>query len=171
MKKCILLFVVAVTVLLGGCSNRGSKVVNSESLRPVLIIDPGHGGADGGAVANDGSIESVINLEVSLKMEALCGLLGYECMMTRDSETLDYPDDAKTIRAKKLADQKNRLQLVNSQPNAVMISIHQNIYSTSSPSGAQALYAPCAASYCALRSAFASRSAFLAAASSALYFV
>ena len=35
----------------------------------VLIIDAGHGGADGGAVAADGTVESVINLAIAQKLE------------------------------------------------------------------------------------------------------
>lgn len=106
----------------------------------LIILDPGHGGADGGAVAADGSKESELNLSVALKAEMLLCFLGRECIMTRSSELIDYPDSAKTIRAKKIADQKARVKLINSYPSAVLISIHQNIYPSLSPKGAQALY-------------------------------
>ena len=108
---------------------------------PVLIIDAGHGGADGGAVAADGSVESVINLSIAGRLEAMAGLFGVETLMTRESEDIDYPDGADTISKMKRADQNARVQLINSVPNGVLISIHQNFYPDSRPSGAQVLYA------------------------------
>ncbi len=108
----------------------------------TLIIDPGHGGEDGGAVSVTGAYESEINLAISLKLRDMMNFFGINTVMTRDSESIDYPDSADTIKAKKTADQKNRLELINSTPNSVLISIHQNQYTGPSPFGAQALYAP-----------------------------
>ena len=44
----------------------------------VLIIDPGHGGVDGGAVGADGTVESQINLAIGLQMEELAQLIGLD---------------------------------------------------------------------------------------------
>lgn len=106
----------------------------------VLIIDAGHGGEDGGAVTSDGVPESGINLGIAQKLEALCGLFGVDCVMTRDSQELDYPDTAKTTAQRKSADQKARAELINSQEDAVLVSIHQNFYPDSRPFGCQVLY-------------------------------
>ena len=108
---------------------------------PVLVIDAGHGGADGGAVAADGSVESEINLAVALRLEALASLFGVETVMTRESEDIAYPESADTLAKMKSADQNARVSLVNSVPDGVLISIHQNYYPDSRPSGAQVLYA------------------------------
>lgn len=107
-----------------------------------LIIDPGHGGEDGGSVSKKGTVESGINLSIALKLESLCGFLGINTILTRESEEIDYPPEAYTVRARKTADQKARVSLINNTPNAVLISIHQNCYPSSLPFGAQALYAP-----------------------------
>lgn len=107
----------------------------------TLIIDPGHGGADGGAVSLSGAYESAINLDISLKMRDLAGFFGIVPVMTRDSEELAYPEDATTIRAKKVADQRARVELITSTENAVLISIHQNKFTSASPKGAQVFYA------------------------------
>ena len=48
----------------------------------VVIIDPGHGGEDGGAVADDGTEESGINLAVSLRLEGIFRFLGVPTEMT-----------------------------------------------------------------------------------------
>lgn len=107
---------------------------------PVLIIDPGHGGEDGGAVSNGGVIESGINLDISLKMRDFCALFGISPVMTRNSETIDYPEDLTSLSSKKVYDQKSRVELINSYDNAVLVSIHQNIFPSSKPFGAQVLY-------------------------------
>lgn len=112
----------------------------------VLIIDPGHGGADGGAVSQDGMTESSVNLAIAHKLNTLCRLFGTEAIMTRCEEALAYPDDAESIRQKKVWDQNARVELTNSTDNAVLISIHQNTYPDPRPSGAQVLYSDMPAS-------------------------
>lgn len=141
-KRIFVLFILSVYafLMLSGCTRMTSVSALSTSRFSTLIIDAGHGGADGGAVAKDGSKESEINLAVAQKLDALSGLFGIHSIMTRTSEELDYPQGADSIRAKKVADQKARVELINSTPNAILISIHQNLYPSPSPSGAQALY-------------------------------
>ncbi len=112
----------------------------------VLIIDAGHGGADGGAVAADGTVESEINLAVAVRLKQLAGLFGAETLMTRESEGIAYPEDAGSTAEMKRADQHARLELINSCPEGVLISIHQNFYPDSRPSGAQVFYAAYAGS-------------------------
>ena len=108
--------------------------------KPVLVIDAGHGGLDGGAVSGSGDRESEINLSIAQRLYDLCRLLGRESVMTRSSETLDYPPDAVSVREKKVWDQKRRAELINALPDAVLISIHQNLYPDARPSGTQVLY-------------------------------
>lgn len=112
-----------------------------EQAMPVLIIDAGHGGEDGGASTAAGVLESGINLAVAEKLDSLAGLFGVETVMTRTSEAIDYPAEAETTAQRKRADQSARLQLINSIPGAVLISIHQNFYPDARPSGPQVFYA------------------------------
>lgn len=109
---------------------------------PVLVIDAGHGGADGGAVASDSTTESTINLDIALRLEALARFWGVQTVMTRDTEDIDYPAGADTIAAKKVADQYARVGLINGTPGAVLLSIHQNNYPAASPHGIQVFYGP-----------------------------
>ena len=106
----------------------------------TLVIDPGHGGLDGGAVSADGLRESEINLAIALKMNDLLRLFGICPIMTRTGEVLEYPENAVTIREKKVWDQKRRVALVNSCAAAILVSIHQNQYPDSRPSGVQVFY-------------------------------
>lgn len=92
----------------------------------VVIIDAGHGGEDGGAVSADGVPESGINLQITRKLEDVLIFLGYDVILTREGEDAVYSPEALTLREKKVSDLKNRVELINSQNNAVVISIHQN---------------------------------------------
>lgn len=106
----------------------------------VLIIDAGHGGEDGGATTAEGVPESGINLAIAQKLEALASLCGVESVMTRESQDINYPESAATTAQRKQSDQKARIELINSQSDAVLISIHQNFFPTAQPSGCQVLY-------------------------------
>ena len=106
----------------------------------VLVLDPGHGGEDGGAVSLSGMHESVLNLDIAKRIDAIMGLFGTEVVMTRDEEELIYPDSANTTRKRKVADTKRRVEMINDIENAVLISIHQNIYPGKQPFGAQVFY-------------------------------
>jgi len=108
----------------------------------TLVIDPGHGGEDGGAVAADGTKESHLNWQIACRLKALADWLGVPSVMTRDSEEIIYPDSAGSTSARKIWDTRTRVETVNAIPEAVLVSIHQNKYpSAPSPRGAQVLYA------------------------------
>ena len=107
---------------------------------PILIIDAGHGGEDGGAVVGD-VLEKVINLSVAQDISDLLTLCGFETRMTRTT------DDALTregadVKKRKYNDMKLRLDMYNSSDDNVILSIHQNKFTTSSSKGAQVFFSP-----------------------------
>lgn len=107
----------------------------------TVIIDPGHGGEDGGAVATDGTVESTLNLEISLRLNDLLRLFGQETEMTRREDVSIYSPDAHTLHEKKVSDLQNRVAMVNGTENAVLLSIHQNkLPMVPSVHGAQVFY-------------------------------
>lgn len=124
-------------------SDTDARFVSAETAGtlPVLILDAGHGGADGGAVAPDGTAESGLNLAVALRVRDLCAFLGIDTVMTRDTEEIAYPPEAKTIAAMKKWDTRRRVEIAESVDSPVFLSIHQNIYPSSGPHGSQVLYA------------------------------
>lgn len=109
---------------------------------PTIIIDAGHGGFDGGAVAEDGTVEKDINLEVSLYLQEYLELSGFDTVMTRCEDISLEDDGLSTIRSKKTSDIHNRLKLMEDTDNAIFISIHQNKYSIEKYSGLQVFYSP-----------------------------
>lgn len=98
----------------------------AEGEAAVLVLDPGHGGEDGGAVAADGTVESGINLAIAHRLEQAARLLGIRCIMTRREDVSIHDQSAQTLRQKKASDLKNRVALCNGTENAVLLSIHQN---------------------------------------------
>lgn len=109
---------------------------------PIIIIDAGHGGEDGGAVVQNDIVEKDINLAIAQKTNELLSLFGFQTYMVRDSDKLIYDNDSKTQRQKKNSDLRNRLNLMNKFENCLYISIHQNKYEDSRIWGAQTFYSP-----------------------------
>ncbi len=107
-----------------------------------IVIDAGHGGVDGGAVSCTGIYESQINLEIALRLDDMCHLLGRRTVMVRTQDVSLHGPDATTIAQKKVSDLRNRVQLVNDTQGAILVSIHQNHFSQSKYHGAQVFYAP-----------------------------
>ena len=145
------LFCVSTMVLMLLCAYWGSRVVTviSEELpfvrKHCIVIDPGHGGEDGGAVSCTGRMESEYNLAISRRLDDLLHLLGYRTRMTRTSDVSIYTTGS-TLAQKKVSDLKERVRIVNETGNALLVSIHQNQFSDSRYSGAQVFYAKTAGS-------------------------
>ena len=135
------LFACFAAILWQGSAVNASKNLELRQGGAVLVIDPGHGGFDGGALAEDGTVEAQVNLAVALQMEDLARLIGVETVMTRREDTaLDDPK-AGTIRQRKSSDLKNRAELANSVSGGVLVSIHQNsLPEVRSVHGAQVFY-------------------------------
>ena len=108
----------------------------------TVIIDPGHGGFDGGAGAEDGTLEKEINLEISLKLRDFLRLYGYNVIMTRTTDTGTEDNSALNISSRKKSDLRNRLRLMSGDADTVYVSIHLNKFTTSAARGAQVFYTP-----------------------------
>lgn len=107
----------------------------------TVVIDPGHGGEDGGAVATDGTVESTINLAIAKRLDVILTFWGCDTVLLREEDVSLHDPGCATIRAKKVSDIHNRVKRVETQPNPRLISIHQNHFSSSKYSGAQVFYA------------------------------
>lgn len=134
---CILGFLMAVH-----WGNRAVTVIaeNQPIVRAhCIVIDAGHGGLDGGATSCTGKLESSFNLEIALRLNDLCHLLGYDTKMIRTTDTSVYTK-GETIAQKKVSDLKERVRIVNETENALLLSIHQNNFSDGKYSGAQVFF-------------------------------
>ena len=112
------------------------------SVPPTVVIDPGHGGADGGAVGYSGSVEKGINLDISLKLRDLLRHSGFRVVMTREDDRSIHDEGVEGIAAQKRSDLYNRLEIYQRDPSAVVVSVHMNRYEDPACSGAQIFYSP-----------------------------
>ena len=104
-----------------------------------IIIDPGHGGEDGGAISCTGIAESQYNLDIALRLNDLFQLLGYDTTMIRTTDRSVYIS-GDTIAAKKVSDLRQRAKIVNETEKGILVSIHQNTFQDGRYSGAQVFY-------------------------------
>lgn len=112
----------------------------AQEKKPNLIIDAGHGGEDGGAVVGD-VLEKEINLDISNDTADLLKLFGFDVSMTRKSDDA-LTNEGEDVKQRKYNDMKMRLDMYNSSADNVIISIHQNKFSSASSHGAQVFYSP-----------------------------
>lgn len=114
---------------------------DSDSLeqQPMIVIDAGHGGEDGGAEV-DGVLEKDINLSIAGKLSEILRLCGCRVTEIRDEDISVYDSDAQTLREKKVSDLKRRVKIANENDNNILVSIHQNKFDNSAYSGAQLFY-------------------------------
>ena len=121
-----------------------SETAEDEGPGPLLVVDPGHGGEDGGATVA-GISEKDINLAVSLRVGDFCSLFGIPVMLTRTDDRLLYDayGDLGDYRGRqKTYDLRNRLRMAEESGAAVFLSVHQNQFPQTKVSGMQIYYSP-----------------------------
>ena len=114
----------------------------AEGEGPVLVLDAGHGGEDGGAVSLTGVPESGINLAITERIDQLLGFWGAPPVVLREEDVSLHDPGADTLREKKSSDLRNRAQAVEQVENGVLLSVHQNTFTDKKYHGAQVFYAP-----------------------------
>lgn len=103
----------------------------------TVVIDPGHGGADPGKVGINGALEKDINLAISKRLVKLLEANGVKVITTRDEDVGLYEEgDAN----KKVVDLNNRLHIMEEEKPDLIVSLHQNSYSSEAINGAQIFY-------------------------------
>ncbi len=136
---------VVVTNYFSELSGEGRLIpVVSAAESPILIIDPGHGGEDGGSSSGE-VLEKDLNLAVSEDIYYLCALTGVPAKMTRrdDRALYDLYGDLEDYTGRKKAyDLRNRVRFVEEEGGGVYLSIHQNKFTDPAYSGLQVWYSP-----------------------------
>jgi N-acetylmuramoyl-L-alanine amidase len=99
------------------------KVIDT---RPVVIIDPGHGGSDGGTVAG-GALEKELNLQVANLVGMKLTKAQVNVQFTRDSDLK--------------VNLSERSNLANEYPGALFVSIHHNASTVPEAHGVEIYYA------------------------------
>ncbi|NLK43627.1 MAG: AMIN domain-containing protein [Tissierellia bacterium] len=104
------------------------RKVNLDKNHKTIVIDPGHGGDKPGAISVRKRFEKDLNLSVSLKLRDKLENLGYNVIMTRDTD-VDI-------------DLYERARIANDSDADLFVSIHGNSHINSVHKGIQVLYCP-----------------------------
>lgn len=107
----------------------------------IILLDPGHGGPDGGAGTGK-TLEKDIALKITLKVRDYLQQQGALVVMTRDTDTDLADPDTRGYSRRKVEDLKKRIKMINDSDNDFFVSIHLNAIPSSQWSGAQTFYAP-----------------------------
>lgn len=97
--------------------------VQGKLSRLTVVIDPGHGGVDGGAQDKQGNLEKNINLQIGLKVAQHLRESGLKAVMTRDTDTDLAPfRSGKSGRHRR--DLLRRIELALKLKSLFFVSIH-----------------------------------------------
>lgn len=124
-------------IIRGGARLTASRQIETEPVRPCVVIDAGHGGTDPGKVSVDGSLEKDINLEIAKKLQQFLVMEDVDVVLTRESDEGLYDENTSN---KKVQDMKRRVQIIEEKKPALTVSIHQNSYHEEYVHGAQVFY-------------------------------
>jgi N-acetylmuramoyl-L-alanine amidase len=103
-----------------------------------IVLDAGHGGIDGGVVGKTTGIkESDLNLDITYQLQGCLEDMGFKVVLTRKTEAGLYGTTAKGFKKR---DMQRRKEIIQEASPDLLISIHQNYYSTKNARGGQVFY-------------------------------
>lgn len=103
-----------------------------------IVIDPGHGGVDGGAQRGN-AVEKNINLDISLRLRNYLNSGAYNVVMTRNTDISLYQQSNKkgTLEARDL---DARTKIIEGSGAKLFVSIHANSSTVPSQNGSIVYY-------------------------------
>jgi N-acetylmuramoyl-L-alanine amidase len=104
-------------------SHKGSK---RSSSKKIVVIDPGHGGDDAGAVGRQGLLEKEVTLDISKRVVQLAAEMGFRVVLTRDDDTF--------------VPLARRTRIANHLGAAAFVSIHHNASPKHTLDGLESFY-------------------------------
>jgi len=140
-RTAILLILGVMSMLVCSVLWQGSTAVISHSEEGhIVMLDPGHGGYDPGAITSQGIYEKSINLQIAQKVKEMLKPSGIEVFLTRE-EDIDYvPNGVEGRNVKKQIDLNHRIDSSNEAKADVFVSLHVNATATGQNSGAETFY-------------------------------
>ena len=118
-------------------SGQEEEKKENEEYKYTVVIDAGHGGIDPGKIGTNGIYEMDINLVIAYKLSDILEENQVRVIMTRRDNNGLYKDSDEN---KKMSDMNKRIEIINSSEGDVVVSIHQNSYTSSEAKGAQVFY-------------------------------
>ena len=124
------------------CADDATAAVGITQAReplPVILIDAGHGGFDGGATSADGIAEKDLNLAIAMYLRDYLRLSGVPVAMTRQTD-IELVPEKPTSGTRKRKDLLARIEIMERYESVILVSIHQNKYPNSRFKGLQVFY-------------------------------
>ncbi len=103
----------------------------------VIVLDPGHGGSDPGAIGLSGMKEKAVNLAVALRVKALLDKAGAKVLMTHQDDRDVYGPNASDVD-----ELKARTSVANYNKADIFVSIHSNSALNRDADGTTTYYFP-----------------------------
>ena len=102
--------------------------IKDRKISNLILLDPGHGGFDPGAVGPSGLTEKDVNLAVALLTAEILQREGYNVMLTRNDD--------------RFISLKDRVEMANSLEAMLFVSIHSNSANATYSEGTETFIAP-----------------------------
>lgn len=99
-----------------------------EEIGDAIILDPGHGGFDPGAVGRDGLEEKEVNLKITRRVRDILESAGYNVLMTREED--------------EFISLKQRVNEANEASGRIFVSVHCNASNNSYSNGSELFIHP-----------------------------
>lgn len=103
----------------------------------VIVIDPGHGGEDSGAIGPSGVMEKDVTLRISKAVKALLKDAGAKVIMTRETDTEVSP---KHRQATDVDELQARCDVANKAKADIFVSIHMDSFTSREATGTTGYY-------------------------------
>lgn len=132
LREKLMVLALGLTAVAALAAAGGAAPVSAPKKGYRVVIDPGHGGGDCGAVGVSGVKEAGLNLAVSLYLKEELEALGMEAILTRSDE--------KALAEGKKADMAARGKIMNGEGVDLVVSVHMNKFTDPSVHGPMAFY-------------------------------
>ena len=139
-----LIFLLLITIFsLNYDRDKTAPVASDQAGRKTVILDPGHGGEDPGAVSDYSGIkEKDIALKVVIKVKELLEKERFNVILTRAEDKLEYEPGTRNIIQKRKQDLVRRKKIMDEAGADIVVSIHLNKFPQARYSGAQTFFPP-----------------------------
>ena len=102
-----------------------------------IVLDPGHGGSDSGAIGPTGVMEKSVTLRIANELKRLLVKEGAEVYMTRNA---DIEVSKKRAKATDIEELQARCDVANEKKADIFVSIHMDSFTSSAARGTTGYY-------------------------------
>ena len=107
----------------------------------MIVVDPGHGGIDGGTGNKNDVLEKDVNLDIALKLKKELLIEGFKVVLTREQDvSLEGLSNIKASRYRR--DLDARKNIINGNDPVAFVSIHCNTSTSTVAKGIKIYHYP-----------------------------